>query len=90
MELENETGDWKHTVQLSPPEANPAPTITGGAKKLTAMAPISPSTYTESRTGGRQKSLNFVKTFRWSFFPSKKTPFMERRKKKKKKLPLSL
>lgn len=54
------------------------------------MAPISPSTYTESRTGGRQKSLNFVKTFQWSFFPSKKTPFMERRKKKKKKLPLSL
>lgn len=51
MELENETGDWKHTVQLSPPEANPAPTITGGAKKLTAMAPISSSTYTESRTG---------------------------------------
>lgn len=56
VELENETGDWKRTVQLSPPKAIPVPTVTGGVKKLTAMAPISLSTCTESRTGGRQKS----------------------------------
>lgn len=80
VELENETGDWKCTAQLSPPEANPVPTIMGGVKKLTAMACITLSTYTESRAGGRQKSLNFVQTFR--SLPSKKTPFIERKKKK--------